>query len=69
MFLYDKSRTRTFIVYTPVQKRNRLGNWGIYLHEINKVFYDKSANVTADDVKKSLIDHDGFSGMIEVIEE
>jgi len=69
MFLYDKCRTRTFVIYTPVHKRNRLGNWGMYLHEISKVFYDRDANVTAGEVRKSLIDHDGFSTMIEVIEE
>jgi len=69
MFLYDKSRTRTFGIYFPVQKRDKVGNWAMCLHEISKVFYDRDAKVTADDVKKSLVDHDGFSTMIEVIEE
>ena len=69
MFLYDKSRTRTFGIYFPVWKRNRLGNWKMCLHEISKVFYDRDTNVTTSDVKKSLVEHDGFSTMIEVIEE
>jgi hypothetical protein len=41
----------------------------MYLHEISKVFYDRDANITASEVRKSLIDHDGFSTMITVIEE
>jgi len=69
MFLFNKSRTRTFVIYVPVHKRNRLGNWKMCLHEISKVFYDRDTNVTTSDVKKSLVEHDGFSTMIEVIEE
>ena len=69
MFLYDKSRTRTFGIYVPVFKRNRLGNWIRCMREISKVFYDSGTNVTTSDVKKSLVEHDGFSTMIEVIEE
>jgi len=69
MFLCDKSRTRTFGIYFPVQKRNKVGNWTMCLHEISKVFYDRDANVTSSDVKKSLIDHDGYNPIIEVIEE
>jgi hypothetical protein len=66
---YDKPRTRTFGIFFPVWKRNRIGNWNMCLHEISKVFYDRDTNVTTSEVKKSLVEHDGFSTMIEVIEE
>ena len=67
MFL--KSRTRSFGVFIPIQIRNRYGNWVVHLKEIDKVFYDLDSKVTADDVRRALIEHDGFSHKIEVIEE
>ena len=69
MFQFGKFRTRTFGIFFPVWKRNRIGNWDMCLHEISKVFYDGDTNNTASEVKKSLVEHDGFSMMIEVIEE
>ena len=41
----------------------------VYLHgrEIDTVFYSKSANVDADEVKRSLVNHDGYDPMIEVL--
>jgi hypothetical protein len=41
----------------------------VHLKEIDKVFYDLDSKVTADDVRRALIEHDGFSHKIEVIEE
>lgn len=40
----------------------------VYLHGklIDTVFYSKSANVTADEVRRSLIDHDGYDPAIQV---
>lgn len=64
-----KSRTRAFGVCIPIQKRNKVGNWETYLLQIDTVFYDSTSNVTADEVKKSLIDHDGYNPSIQVIEQ
>jgi hypothetical protein len=69
MFEAGKSRTRAFSVFNPIQKRNKVGNWETYLHEIDTVFYDINSNVTVDDVRKSLIDHDGYNPSIRVIEQ
>lgn len=69
MLFYGKSSTRAFGIYVPVFKRNRLGNWIKCMRMISKVFYDSETNVTAGDVKKSLVEHDGFTTIIEVIEE
>lgn len=64
-----KSRTRAFGVYMPIQKRNKVGNWETYLHQIDIVFYDADSNVTVDDVTLSLIGHDGYNPSIKVIEK
>jgi len=64
-----KSRTRAFDIFITIQKRNKVGNWGTYLHKIDTVFYDSTSNVTVDEVRKSLINHDGYSLAIRVIEQ
>jgi hypothetical protein len=69
MFPHNESRTRTFVVYIPVQRRNKVGNWETFLRYIDKVFYDINSNVTVDDVRKSLINHDGYDPSIRVIEQ
>ena len=35
---------------------------------IDTVFYSKSANVDANEVKRSLVNHDGYDSGIEVIQ-
>ena len=37
--------------------------------EIDKVFYSDSSTETAEDVKRSLINHDGYDPNIEVKQE
>jgi hypothetical protein len=42
--------------------------FNVYLNGrlIDTVFYSKGTNVTADDVRRSLIDHDGYDSRIVV---
>lgn len=37
--------------------------------EIDKVFYGDNDNITVEEVKKSLVNHDGYDPRIEVIKE
>jgi len=57
MFELGKTRTRRFIVYTQ------------FFRELTRVYYDVGTWFTEEDVKNSLVNHDGFKPSIKVFEE
>jgi hypothetical protein len=49
-------------------KKACTGAWNVYLRgkNIDTVFYSPTAKVTADEVKRSLVNHDGYDPAITV---
>lgn len=57
--------------YEGAPREYHCGAFNVYDHgeEIDTVFYSKTCNVDSEEVRRSLVDHDGYAPSIQVYEE